>query len=186
MPSTDALGAWSNFYVIVGSAAAALTGLMFVVVTLLGGRPSASAASGIKTFGSPTVLHFCIVLLTSLALTAPWPSPAAAGVVVGAGGLYGAIYSLRGARGMLRLHRRDTSYTPVVEDWTWYVALPLLAYGALVIAAGALVRIAGSHGALTTIAASASALIFVGIHNAWDIVTFIAVRDPDGDGADGG
>src|SRR2546428_14082642 len=32
------LATWQNFYVIIGSAAATLTGLMFVVITLIAGR----------------------------------------------------------------------------------------------------------------------------------------------------
>jgi len=51
--------AWESFSVIVGSASAALTGLMFVVVTLIAerGRPRSGEATG--AFTPPNVVHFC-------------------------------------------------------------------------------------------------------------------------------
>ena len=45
------LTTWQNFYVIIGSAAAALTGLMFVVITLIAGtrvRRSSEAVASIR------------------------------------------------------------------------------------------------------------------------------------------
>ncbi len=73
-----------------------------------------------------------------------------------------------------RLRRRDGSYDPVVEDWLWYVAVPLVAYAALVVAA---ILLPGSpEGAPFGVAASVLVLVFVSIHNAWDIVTYIAIE----------
>ena len=67
---------WESFYVIVGSSAAALTGLMFVVVALVAESESRrrDAASGIDAFGTPTIVHFCSALLVSAVLSAPWAS----------------------------------------------------------------------------------------------------------------
>src|SRR5438445_2505873 len=68
------LSTWQNFYVIIGSAAATLTGLMFVVITLIAGvRVRVSSASGgIAAFSTPTVVHFCATLLVAAILSAPW------------------------------------------------------------------------------------------------------------------
>src|SRR2546422_10073706 len=67
------LKAWESFYVIVGSAAGALTGLQFVVMTLIA---EAGAAPGrkesISAFGSPNVVHFCAGLLVASILSVPW------------------------------------------------------------------------------------------------------------------
>ena len=59
------LTTWQTFYVITGSAAATLTGLMFVVISLIvGSRARVSPGSGgIATFSTPTVVHFGAVLL---------------------------------------------------------------------------------------------------------------------------
>ena len=58
------LAAWESFYVIVGSSAAALTGLQFVVMTLIAQiRPGSSRGESISAFGTPTVVHFGAALL---------------------------------------------------------------------------------------------------------------------------
>jgi hypothetical protein len=69
-------------------------------------------------------------------------------------------------------------YSLVLEDWLWHVALPLAAHAMLLAAGLMLVRRPG--GALFTIAAAALLLLFVGIHNAWDTVTFLVIRMLEG------
>src|SRR5205823_9960899 len=88
------LAGWENFYVIVGSSAAALTGLMFVAITLMPEargrmRPSQSTLSA---FATPTVMHFCAALLMSAILTAPWGSLWPPGLALAAAGLGGTGY----------------------------------------------------------------------------------------------
>jgi hypothetical protein len=43
---------WDSFYVIVGSAAGALIGLQFVVITLIAQKPTSPALEGGAAFGS--------------------------------------------------------------------------------------------------------------------------------------
>ena len=62
---------WENFYIIIGSSAAALMGLMFVVITLTAERRGVDDSAGLDAFASPTVLHFCAVLLVAATLTTP-------------------------------------------------------------------------------------------------------------------
>ena len=68
------LATWQTFYILIGTAAATLTGLMFIVVTLLAGVrervPLSSEA--FATFNTPNVVHFGLVLLVAAVLTAPW------------------------------------------------------------------------------------------------------------------
>src|SRR5258708_37578277 len=68
------LATWQTFYTIIGSAAATLTGLMFVVVTLIAGvRVRVSAQrEAFATFNTPNVVHFCLALLDAAILSAPW------------------------------------------------------------------------------------------------------------------
>ena len=85
---------WANFYVVVGSAAGALIGLQFVVLTLIAQRPRRPQAEAGQAFSTPTVLHFCTVLLLSALAEAPWrliTKPAIAWLLIG---LLGAIYAL--------------------------------------------------------------------------------------------
>jgi hypothetical protein len=164
------LAAWETFYVIVGSSAAALTGLQFVVIVLaadvgaLGGAPTTSA------FATPTIVHFCAVLLVSAILSAPWPSLWSAGVVLDVCGLIGVLYGLR-----VTMHaRRQTDYAPVFEDWLFHAALPILAYATLLAAGVVLPRRPAA--ALFGIAGVSLLLLLVGIHNAWDAATWMASR----------
>ena len=48
-----ALNGWENFYVIVGSAAGALIGLQFVVVTLIADSPALRLAEAGAAFATP-------------------------------------------------------------------------------------------------------------------------------------
>jgi hypothetical protein len=162
--------AWENFYVIVGSSAAALIGLQFVVIALVAGSRTKSTSREIAAFGTPTILHFCAVLLLSAILSAPWRGIARADVLLGVCGVAGVIYV------MIVIWRasRQTRYVPVFEDWLWHAVFPFLAYGGLLWAAIRLPR--DTTAALFAIAGTALLLLFTGIHNSWDTVTYIAIR----------
>jgi hypothetical protein len=161
--------AWESFYVIIGSSAAALTGLQFVVIVLGAEVNAPSNVHTTRAFGTPTVVHFCAVLLNSALLSAPWHHVGGAAAAIAAFGLTGIVYSLI----VLRHARRQTDYVPVLEDWIWHTVLPLMAYAALFASGILLSRDAAPM--LFVIGASALLLLFVGIHNAWDSVTYLAI-----------
>jgi hypothetical protein len=165
------LAAWQTFYVIMGSAAATLTGLLFVVATLIAGvRTQVRAPNeAFATFNTPNVVHFCVALLIAAILSAPWQALWNAGLLLGLSGLGGAIYVVI----VLRRARRQTDYQPVLEDWLWHTILPLVSYIALLVAAIVLPGYAVP--ALFVIATATVLLLFIGIHNAWDNVTYIAL-----------
>lgn len=159
--------AWESFYVIIGSSAAALTGLQFVVIAL-GAESRTARGPDVKAYGTPTVVHFCAVLLISATLSMPWHAIGSGGVALGACGVAGLVYTMI----VVRRVRGRTTYAPVLEDWVWHVILPLIAYATLLLAAIALER--DPSRCLFVIAVTALLLLFVGIHNAWDAVTYIA------------
>ena len=162
-----ALDGWENFYVIVGSSAGALIGLQFVVMTLIAEMPSAGGdAQAGRAFATPSVVHFGVVLLLSAIVSAPWNGIAAVAALWGLVGLCGAVYAVIVARRM----RVQTAYRPVFEDWLFHVLLPFAAYAMLAVSAYA----AHSHArpALFLVGAAALLLLFIGIHNAWDTVTY--------------
>jgi hypothetical protein len=161
------LSVWENFYVIVGSSAGALIGLQFVVLTLIASRPvGAGTAQAGHAFATPTIVHFGSVLLLAGMLSAPWQEITPAAVLWGLLGLTGIVY----AAVVVRRMRRQVAYKPVFEDWLFHVLLPFAAYTTLGVTAFAV----GSHlrEALFGIGAAALLLLFVGIHNAWDAVTY--------------
>jgi len=165
---------WSNFYIMTGSAAAGLTGLMFVVITLVTGvERLRRAPDGISTFSTPTVAHFGAALLVSAILNAPWPTLVFPSVLLALAGLYGVVYVVH----LVSRARRLSLYNPDIEDWTWYTVLPFLAYAAILV--GGIVLWRAAVPALFALAAGALSLIFIGIRNAWDIVTYIAIGRPN-------
>ena len=163
------LSDWGSFYVITGSAAAALTGLQFVVMALVTETRGQSTHAAIDAFSTPTIVHFCAVLFVSASLSAPWHVLSAAALPIGACGVVGVVYAVLVARRATR----QPEYVPVLEDWVWHVALPFISYAVLLVAALLLPR--HETGALFMTSAAVLLLLFIGIHNAWDTVTYIVV-----------
>ena len=169
MIAHEVLSLWESFYVIVGSSAGALTGLQFVVMALVSDSEIKAGLPEIDAFGSPNIVHFSAVLLISAILSAPWPTLSAAAATIGPCGAFGVIYTFI----VIRRAGRVTQYKPVLEDWIWHVCLPLISYVVILIAA---VMLPGNHViSLFGIAGASLLLLFIGIHNAWDTVTYVAV-----------
>ncbi len=162
---------WESYYVIVGSSAAALTGLQFVVMTLISESSIRATTSDrtISAFGTPTIVHFCLALLISAIVSAPWhslTSVAWASGIVGAGGLFYDGLVIRRARG-------QTEYRPVFEDWLWHTILPVVSHAAMLVAG--VMLLSRPAGPLFAIGGAALLLLFIGIHNSWDTVTYLTV-----------
>ena len=163
------LSAWESFYVIVGSSAAALTGLQFVVMALIADTPGRRSAESVAAFGTPTVFHFCSCLFVAVLLSAPWQTLTPVVLLLVASGITGLAYTAI----VIRRARHQTEYQPVAEDWLWHAILPVVAYG-IMIGAGAFLR-ADPGAMLFPVGAAEILLIFIGIHNAWDTVAYIAL-----------
>ena len=124
--SESALSSWESFYVIVGSSAGALTGLQFVVMALVADTRRSANPDQISAFGTPNIVHFCVVLLQSAILSAPWPAVGDAALLLGV--------------------------------------------------IGAIVLLSNTTVALFMLGTMALLLLFSGIHNAWDTVTFLVTN----------
>src|SRR5215813_13169533 len=164
------LNNWQNFYMIMGTAAATLTGLMFVATTLLAGLNThvETANAGISAYNTPTVVQFCTVLLLAGILSAPWQAFSMISLLLGLLGLGMVIYLMIVLRRMWRVPH----YQSTLEDWLWYMALPLLANIMLIVAA--MMLPANPAPALYILGSAMMLLLSVGIRNAWDNVTFLA------------
>ncbi len=164
------LSEWDSFWVITGSSAGALTGLMFVVITLGAEYRGVRSEDGVRAFGSPVLVHFCQVLFLSAFMSIPRHTASSLAVVLGGCGLGGVALSAW----VVVQGRRQTAYQPVLSDWIWHVVLPLVAYGCLIGAAVVLPRL--PFAALDVTAAVALFLLFIGIRNAWDSAVWMAVN----------
>jgi len=170
------LSEWDSFYVIVGSAAGALTGLQFVVMTLIAQRPAIRLAEAGAAFATPTVVHFSAALLLSALLRAPWHTIAIPALLWGLLGFVGLIYTAIVARHITT----QSAYRPEFEDWVFHVALPSTAYAVLALSSIAIRP--HTQEVLFAVGGATLLLLFVGIHNAWDGVAyhvFVNLRDAD-------
>jgi hypothetical protein len=168
METQSPLVAWQTFFFLIGSSGAALTGLQFVVIALIAESSRRATTREIEAFGTPTILHFCGVLLVSAILNAPWQGISRVSFALGMCGVFGVVY------GIVVIRRaRQTTYQPVWQDWLWHSALPLVAYTLLLVGSITLTRY--PRPTLFVIAGSVLLLLFVGIHNAWDAVTYITI-----------
>ena len=167
------LTGWQNFYAIVGASAGALIGLQFVVLSLVTNRPTAQPdPEAGPAFATPTIIHFGTVLGLSGIMSAPWDGAGTVAILWGIVGLSGVVYIVI----IIRRMRAQTSYRPEFEDWLFHVVLPIAAY--LTFAVSAWLAQFYLREALFGVGAAVMLLLFIGIHNAWDAVTYHLFAKP--------
>jgi hypothetical protein len=163
---------WDNFYVIVGSSAAGLTGLTFVVIALAADAHVARM-SGLRAFVTPIVMHFGSALWIAALMCIPGQTDISLSACIIASGAIMASYAIATT---YRMYRGRREYRPAIEDWIWNATVPLLCYLALLVAGVWALRQPAA--ALYVVGAVALTLLFVGIHNAWDLAVWITVEGP--------
>lgn len=99
-------------------------------------------------------------------LCAPWEAIDDPTILCGVLGLAGAVYTVLVTRRL----RRQTAYKLEFEDWLFHALLPLLAYSVLIVSA--VVARSRVYEALFGVGAAVLLLLLIGIHNAWDAVTY--------------
>jgi len=164
------LEGWDNFYVILGSAAAALLGLTFVVIALISERRANPA--GLSGYITPTVVHFGTVLGLSCFASVPHQNVIGLSIGFGSTAMGLLIYTGVIASNMRRFAR---NYVPVLEDWIWHVILPAVVY--CVLLAMALLLWREPRESMYGIASALLLLLFVGIHNSWDVAVSVTVQN---------
>jgi hypothetical protein len=161
-----ALAEWESFYIIVGPAAGALIGLQFVVLTLIAERPSMRIAAAGAAFITPMIVHYELVLFLSALLLAPWHTIAPIAIIWGLVGVAGFVYQFVVVRRM----RRQDAYKPGFEDWLFYVGLPISSY--LLLMASPFAALAHEREAVFAVGTATLLMLFAGIHNSWDSVSY--------------
>jgi hypothetical protein len=163
------LAGWQNFYVITGSSAGGLTGLMFVVITLI--RDSSRVRiTSLRAFVTPTIVHFSAVLALSAFLSMPHQSVATLSAGFGLAGVAGLLYC--GVIGF-NMSRHGSEYKPGPDDWAFNVIVPSLLYLSSAVAA----FLIHSHlpETLFGVAGIALGLLFLAIRNSWDIAIYMTL-----------
>lgn len=160
---------WDNFYLIIGGAAGALIGLMFVVATLGTGRSREESLRGASIYMTPTVVSFSVVMVTSALTAVPHLTAHETAGGLGAIAAGGAAYA---GVTLWRLVGPGRGRTPHWSDYWCYGFGPVVAYLALGAAAAA--QGLGASWATQAVAAVLMSILLLAIRNAWDLVTWLA------------
>lgn len=162
------LEAWRDFYVLVGTVAATLMGLFFVIVSL-GPQVVATETERRTTRAliSPNVGFFTTAVIVSALMLIPAITPSVLGAILAIGSISALVY-LISVQAFRQWRLNHLPWT----DLVWFVSLPFPGYLMLLISAAGIWTQAAFG--LYSLAASVILLLVIGIHNAWDVVLWVA------------
>lgn len=159
---------WHEFYLLIGTAAAALVALLFVAASIGVGILSRDSAGPTRTYMSPIAFHFTSALFVSAIALVPSHSRLSLGVLIGLNALAGAAYA------SFVLPRLMTDHIADLADRICYGIIPLIAY--LLGLASAYLIFRGSPHAPEFLAGATVLLLIVNIRNAWDLMLSLTRR----------
>ena len=165
---------WENFFYLTGSAAGALIGLMFVVITLTAGHEPRRVSRGAPVYVTPIVFHFAVVFVISAISEMPGIPSSAVAVLFSICATAGLVYSVATTIRLCRKGWEDP--IPGWSDKCFYGFLPTAIYFALLGTTGA-VWIA-ERKPVFAIGVIMLTLLLLGIRNAWDLATTLAQSAP--------
>jgi len=162
---------WGEFYLLAGSAAAVLIGLIFIVVTLMQDRPRSTMLFGSKLYMGPVVLQMSFVLVLSAAALTPDITPRAMAAASAAVALWGLVRGVQSIIGISALKGEDS---PHWTDVWFYGFIPTMLSLLLVAVAAGYWR--GAEWAVNAMAVAITGVLLLAVRNEWDLVTWLAPR----------
>ena len=165
---------WSNYYVLLGTSAGALIGVMALVATLTAasGDPS-RALRGQRLFLTPIVFHLAEVLTLSAVVLAVHVDTRLQLGLMGGLALYGLGFSI-----VISVQiAAPSTQTSHWSDFWCYGAAPAIA--GLLLCAALMWAWLGLRDAAPLVALGMLVLLLTAIRNAWDLVTWLAPRRPN-------
>ncbi|HEX4403498.1 MAG TPA: hypothetical protein VH560_01640 [Polyangia bacterium] len=162
---------WQTFYVLIGTAAATLVGLMFVAVTFGSNiiRPETSATA--RSFIDPTFTHFVQVLFMSCLVVVPTMRP----------GLFGLLLltmSVLRFAALFRVHRHMRHAQRLhndieLSDWISGIVVPVICYSLLGLTGARFIE--GTF-AFSALAIVTIAILMLGVFGAWELMLWMALK----------
>ena len=171
-PHPEFFHGWHDFFILLGTACATLVGLMFIAVSIGANIFKEENRPALEVFLGPTVVHFTSVLVLCVLAIIPsqgWLSLAALTSLIGFAGF------LFSARIWIRLMR--SRYELDYIDRFFYTVLPAIGY--LIVLSAATPLYEQSEWGLDAAAIGLITLLLAGIRNAWDMMTWIALKVPN-------
>jgi hypothetical protein len=158
------LEAWHDFYLLLGTAAAALTALLFVAASVGIGIVTVERSATTRAFMSPVVVHFTILLVISLIALAPIHDRESLALLIGLSAVAGIGWTIAV---LPRMFRDNVEWV----DRFAHGLVPLLAYA--VSLAAAILFWRGFAYAPEILAAAQLLLLIDNIRNAWDLILYL-------------
>lgn len=168
---------WSAFFGLLSSSAAALTGLLFVVVSFGSGVDRDRRLRAAAIYMNPIILNFAVVLASGAFALAPQHDAALAAPAVALAGAAGLAAALRSLWGLLR-PRHGVGQAHWSDIWC-YALIPAVLYLCLM-ADGAALASRAPH-AVLLLGVLLLVLLLMAIRNAWDLVTWMGPERPAAD-----
>ncbi|HET8920189.1 MAG TPA: hypothetical protein VFN27_10985 [Xanthobacteraceae bacterium] len=166
---------WHDFYMLLGTASAALVALLFVAVSIGASFLTPERSVATRTFMSPVVFYFSTLLLLSLIAMVPSHTALSLAIGITIVAIAGLGYTTVVLVGLARASVSDTA------DRFGYGFCTLASYLAMLAAAGLVISRATL--AADILAAALLLLLAVNIRNAWDLMLSfarqVASKSPD-------
>jgi len=159
--------AWENYFVLTGTAAVTLMGLLFVVITLGAERVERGDERRLRTYLTPTLVHFGVVFL--IALLALSPEGDSVIVPFGLIGVAGLLYSMNVA---VKTARMDRLWS---DASLFHGGIPIVCYAGIIGAAW--LGMTSTRHAYLVLRAVSALLLVAGMRNAWAVAIDIARRN---------
>jgi hypothetical protein len=164
-------GLWQNFYLLVGTAAATLVGLMFVAVTFGAGTVNPETSASARSFLDPTFTHFVQVLFTACLVTVPTMEANLLGSLL-------LLVTFTRTGYLVRVHRHMKAAQQVhhdieLSDWMMGIVLPLICY--LLLGATGVAFLLGYSAAFGALAIVTVVILLIGIFGAWELMVWLAL-----------
>jgi hypothetical protein len=166
-----AAATWQSFYLLVGTAAATLAGLMFLAITFGSELVTPDSTASVRSFLDPTFNHFVQVLLVACLMVIPTMTPTLAGVLLLVVAVLRASALVRVYRHMREAHRVHQDIE--LSDWLTGIVIPLTTYGLL--ATAAVGFLLGWAAAFDGLAIVTMALLLNGVFGAWELMVWLAL-----------
>jgi hypothetical protein len=175
LPRSDViLQPWHDFFILTGTAASTLLGLVFVAASIAATIPNEQLGDqrSRALWIVPILWAFVRVLVVSALGLIPWHTVTSFGCVLSALAVMDLTRMAWVTLGMRGFHRSRERLT--LGDWGWHVIYPFLA--TLALAASGVSMAAGWPLPLHVLAAGLIGHLVAGVHNAWELADWLATR----------
>ena len=168
---TQMLRDWQGFYLLVGTAAATLIGLIFVAISLGADLVIPDTVTTAHTWVTPIIIHFGMVLMIAALIAVPTLTSLSLGGLLGLAGVTGLAYvCIIG----VRLWRQVRSTPEFSGTLMAYIAVPIASY--LLILATAIGLALNMSEVLNGLALAVILLLAISLRNAWQLALWFTVR----------